>query len=657
MSNCKCKYPHLFEPIMLGNTLFRNRIFASPTGYQSLSTDGVLPNIAPYYYARKAMGGAASVASCELIVDGELGRGSIRHVCMDDPATHMSLCRVANAINRYGAVATAELQHAGMYANRSLSFMGAQSRGVAYGPVECELDGRKILAMDEETIERTIQKYAEAAALAKRSGFGMILIHGGHGWFLQQFLSPNMNTRTDKWGGPSIENRARLAVSICDAVRKAVGPGFPIEFRMSGSECYEGGYDIEEGIAIAKQLEGHVDLIHVSAGSHEVKEVFTVTHPAMFLGEGPNVKFAAEIKKHVKTPVATVGALGDPEMMEEIIASGKADVIEIARSLIADPDLPTKIRTGREDLIRPCMRCLACFTNEILLGEKFCAVNHESGYEIEHKHELPKAEVKKRVLVVGGGIGGMEAAITCATRGHEVILCEKTNELGGKILCEKNVPFKRNLDRYIQYQRRRIANSDIDLRMNTAVDADYANEVNADVIIASLGTNPLVPPIPGIDREGVLVSEYAYTHVEEIGKKVVILGAGLVGLELAAYLGALGRDVSVVEMMPQINDGGNFLHAEGLMIELEKRKVDVNLNTKALEITEKGVKCMGPEGEVFFEADTVIHALGQVPLREEALALGFCASEFYMIGDCVAPRTIQNATNTAFEIANNIGRF
>ncbi|MBQ8263592.1 MAG: FAD-dependent oxidoreductase [Oscillospiraceae bacterium] len=426
---------------------------------------------------------------------------------------------------------------------------------------------------------------------------------------------------------------------------------------MSGSECYEGGYDIEEGIAIAKQLEGHVDLIHVSAGSHEVKEVFTVTHPAMFLGEGPNVRFAAEIKKHVKTPVATVGALGDPEMMEDIIASGKADVIEIARSLIADPDLPTKIRTGREDLIRPCMRCLSCFTNEIMVGEKYCAVNPESGYEIEHKHELPKAEVKKRVLVVGGGIGGMEAAITCANRGHEVILCEKTDELGGKILCERDVPFKRNLDRYIKYQRRRIANSSIDLRMNTAVTPEYADEVDADVIIASLGTHPLVPRIPGIDGKGVLVSEYAYTHVDEIGKKVVILGAGLVGLELAAYLGALGREVTVVEMMPQINDGGNFLHAEGLMIELDKRKVQVNLNTKAVEIGPEGVKCEGPEGECFFPADTVIHALGQVPLREEALALQFCAPEFYMIGDCVAPRTITAATNTAFEIANSIGRF
>ena len=652
------KYPHLFSPIRLGNTLFRNRIFASPTGYPNTDTSGEMPLEAAYYYARKAQGGAASVSTGELIVDGELGKGSIRHCCIDNPDTYMGLCRIANAITRHGAVATAELQHAGMYANRNLAFFGASSRGVAYGPVECQVADRIIQPMDEEMIQMTIRKYAEAAATAKRAGFGMILVHGGHGWMLQQWLSPNMNTRTDKWGGPSVENRCRLAVEICDAIRKEVGPGFPIEFRISGSECYEGGYGIEEGIAIAKQLEGHIDLLHVSAGSHEVKEVFSVTHPRMFLGEGPNVKYAAEIKKHVSTPVATVGALGDPEMMEEIIASGQADVVEIARSLFADPDLPLKARTGREDEIRPCMRCLYCFSNEIMVGEKYCAVNPEVGFEHEYKHGIPKAEVSKKVLIAGAGIGGMQAAISCSKRGHKVILCEKTGEFGGKIRCEKDVPFKRNLDRYIQLQKRTILKDEnIEVRLNTAVTPEYAESVGADVIIAALGTHPLVPKIPGIDRKGVLVSEYAYTHPEEIGENVLILGAGLVGLELADYLALLGRKVTVVEMQPQINDGGNFLHAEGLMVELRNHGVAVHLNTKAEEITEHGVRCSTKDGEVTYEADTVVHALGQVPLQEEALALQFCAKEFYMIGDCVAPKTIGNATATAFEIANSIGRF
>ena len=651
------KYPHLFEPIRLAGTLFRNRIFAAPTGYQNMSGNSVLPGEAPYYYARKAMGGAASVATCELIVDGELGRGGVNHVCLDNPRGHRVLGRVANAISRYGAVATAELQHAGMYANRDLSFMGAASKGTAYGPVDMDLDGRHIQAMTEEQIERTIEKYAQAAATVKSLGFGMVLIHAGHGWFLQQFLSPQLNTRKDKWGGPDIENRARITVAICDAIRKAVGPKVPIEIRISGSECYEGGYGIEEGIAFSKQLEGHVDLIHVSAGSHEVDEVFAVTHPSMFLGDGPNVKYAAEIKKHVQTPVATVGALGEPDMLEEIIASGQADVVEMARSLIADPDLPLKIRTGKEDEIKVCMRCLSCFSSEIAFGEKYCAVNPASGYEHEFKHELPKADVPKKVLVVGGGIGGMEAALTCSRRGHQVILCEKSGELGGNILCEKNVPFKKKLDEYIRGQIRAVKRAPIDVRMNTEVTPEYAESVEADVIIAALGARPIKPNIPGIDGKNVLGAEYAYTHPEEAGQNVVILGAGLVGLELGIYLSILGHSVKVLEMMDAINDGGNFLHASGLRVELKKRNVDVHLKTKALEITESGVIGETESGQEMFTADTVIYAVGQRPLQDEASALRFCAPEFYMIGDCVSPKNITNATSAAFEISNSIGRF
>ena len=217
--------------------------------------------------------------------------------------------------------------------------------------------------MTEEIIERTIQKYIDAALLAKKCGFGMVLVHAGHGWMLHQFLSPITNTRNDKWGGPDIENRSRLLLSIVDGIHKACGAGFPVEVRISGSECYDGGYDIENGIAIAKQLDGHADLIHVSAGNHEVEEVFAVTHPSMFLDDGCNVHLAAEIKKHVNTPVATIGALSDPGLMEEILASGKADVVELGRELLADPDFPNKIRTGHEDKARKCMRCLSCFSS------------------------------------------------------------------------------------------------------------------------------------------------------------------------------------------------------------------------------------------------------------------------------------------------------
>lgn len=651
------KYPHIFEPIRLGGVLFRNRIFASPTGYQNVAGDNTLPEGAAAYYGRKALGGAASVATCELIVDGELGRGGANHIAIDDPRSYASICRVAHAVSIHGAVATAELQHAGMFANRTPAFLGAKGFGPAYGPVERMVGERLVPEMPEEIIERTIDKYVQAALTAKRAGFGMVLIHAGHGWMLHQFVSPILNTRDDKWGGAPIENRARLTVEICKAIKRACGRNFPIEVRISGSECYDGGFDIENGIAFAQQLDGVCDLIHVSAGNHEVDEVFGVTHPSMFLGEGPNVKFAAEIKKHVKTPVATVGAIGEASMMEEILASGQADVVEMARALLADPDLPIKLRTGREEEIKPCLRCMSCFSTEMTCGEPYCAINPETGRELEMMNMIAPPAVKKKVLVVGGGIGGMQAALTCAERGHEVILCEKTDRLGGTILCERDVPFKQRLDLYLKRQAAAVRRADIDLRLNTEVTPEYAESVKADVIIAATGARPVKPPIPGIDGENVLGAEYAYTHTDDVGQSVCILGAGLVGLELGIYLAILGRTVQVVEMAPEINDGGNFLHAICLRTELKKRQVKVDLNTRAMEIRPDGVLCRQEDGEKFFPADTVIYAVGQRPESDAALALRFSAPEFYQLGDCVSPKNITNATGAAFQIARDIGRY
>ena len=649
-------YPHLFEPIKLAGTLFRNRLFASPTGYQDIKNDGLLTEGAVAYYERKAMGGVASVATCEGIVDGELGKGGDYHVCLDNPFTLHSLARVAHAIRRHGAVASQELQHAGMYANRNLSIMGAASKGIAYGPVEYELDGRTILPMTEEIIERTIGKFADAAAFAKQCGFSMVTVHAGHGWLLHQFLSPALNTRTDKWGGKSIENRARITVAICDAIRKRVGLDFPIEIRISGSECYEGGYDIDEGIAFSRLLDGHVDLIHVSAGSHEVEEVFAVTHPSMFLPDGCNVKFAAEIKKHVKTPVATVGALGDPDLMEEIVASGQADIVEMARALIADPDLPVKIRTGRISEIRKCMRCLACFSSELDNGQDYCAINPEAGRDLELKYDIPMAKVSKKVLIAGGGIAGMQAALTLSERGHGVILCEKSGRLGGTLRCEEKVPFKKNLGYYLDSQAKAIEKADIDLRLNTEVTPEYADSVNADVIISAMGARPVKPRIAGIDGKNVLGAEEAYINPEKTGGTAAILGGGLVGIELAIYLAMLGKKVTVIEMLDKISDGGNFLHVLGLKTEIKRLGIRLHLGTKAKEITEQGVLCDTAGGDRFFPADTVIYAVGQKALSDEASALRFCAPEFYQIGDCVTPLNIMNATGTAFTIARNIGR-
>jgi hypothetical protein len=401
--------------------------------------------------------------------------------------------------------------------------------------------------MPEEIILETIGKFADAAQTARHCGYGMVTVHAGHGWLLNQFLGPQ-NNRRDKWGG-SMENRARFVVAIVENIKKKCGQGFPVCVRISGSEIFEGGYDIDYGKAIACQLDGHCDLINVSVGAHEAPTVFTNTHPSMFLEDGVNVKYAAEIKKAVRhTKIAAVGALAEPALMEEIIASGKADVVMLCRQLMADPDTPVKAQAGREREIRKCIRCFECFSSHFMRLTSVCAINPEIGFERETKYADPAARCRKKVLVAGGGVAGMQAALTAAGRGHAVVLCEKSGMLGGALRCERKVPFKQNLQKYLDQQSDLIESSDIDLRLHTEVTPALAQALRPDVIIAAFGARPLVPSIPGIDGKNVLSAEYAFLHAEETGQKVVILGGGLSGLELAIYLSGLGKKVTVMEM-------------------------------------------------------------------------------------------------------------
>jgi 2,4-dienoyl-CoA reductase-like NADH-dependent reductase (Old Yellow Enzyme family)/thioredoxin reductase len=676
----ECKYPHLFSPIQLGNTVFRNRFFAAPVGYVYHSSRNYPIEETIAFYERRAFGGAATVNIGSAMVDSKRGAMGVVELHLDDPTALPPLYRLASVINRHGAVATIELQHTG--AN---SYISAKRGNQIYGAVDgLNPLGEFVPEMPEAVIEETIEAYANAAAFAKFCGFGMVTIHAGHGWLLNQFLDPKVNNRKDQWGG-SLENRCRFPIAIIDRIKQKCGRGFPVDIRISGAMCYEGGYGIDEGIAIAKQLDGKADLIHVSAGSHEMAEVFTITHPSMFLPDGVNVKYAAEIKKHVKTPVATVGALGDPELMEEIIASGKADVVMAARALLADPDMPQKAREGKTDEIRPCLRCFACFAGVVTKRQYVCAVNPEVGFEQECRHELPPT-VKKTVLVVGGGVAGMQAALTASQRGHKVILCEKSDRLGGVLRCEEKVPFKKLLSDYLNYQARMISRAPIDVQMGTEVTPEFAKAVGADVIIAALGARPVIPEIPGIRGKNVLGAEEVYYHLERTGKNVVIIGGGLVGIELGIFLSGLGRKVTIIEMMEALSDGGNTVHGLALINEIKKYGIQVSTVTRATEINEKGVigeyvgstftlppcptvqaavlqsssfgrvvRAEAEEGsKKLFEADTVIYATGQQPLHDEADALHFCAPEFHQIGDCLTPKNIQQATGMAFTVARDI---
>jgi NADPH-dependent 2,4-dienoyl-CoA reductase/sulfur reductase-like enzyme len=312
---------------------------------------------------------------------------------------------------------------------------------------------------------------------------------------------------------------------------------------MSGSELFEGGYDLEEGCRIAQALEDLVDLIHVSAGSYQFG--FFNTHLPMFAPHGNNVYLAAEIKKHVRKPVATIGAINDPKMMEEIIASGKADVIYMARELLADPFLPNKVVAGQEDKIVKCLRCFTCMAERPVTGTRRCAVNPLIGREFEGMEVTP-AWKSKKVLVAGGGVAGLKAAITAAQRGHQVILCEGSKALGGILKSEQAIDFKHEMYELGLTLEKQARAEGVEIRLNTRVTPEYVQREQPEALILAVGSKPIVPPLPGIDGDNVVVVNDYYLEREKVGDTVVVLGGGLAGCECAVHLAQEGKTVQTV---------------------------------------------------------------------------------------------------------------
>ena len=654
MVNAFKTFPNLLSTVKAGGIMFRNRMFCAPTGHADIVYEGQPSLDAVMYFERKAIGGAATVTCCEVAVDPvEFNDG--RWPREITKPNNYNYPRLAGAVSRHGAVPVVELQFAGVMSR----FRGSKRDDPAWGPVDMTMpNGQKVIAMTDERMHEVIEGFGKAALAAKLAGFGMVCVHGAHGWGLQQFMSPVMNVRTDKWGG-NTENRCRFAVMAIDEIHRVCGSDFPVEIRISGTEITKGGYGIDEGCRIAEQLDGHADIIHVSVGSVvSSAESFARTHLSMFYPQGRNVEYAAKIKKHVKKSlVGTVGGLSDPYFMEDVLAYGKADIVYMARELICDPDMPNKVRKGVPEDVRKCMRCLQCFHEGLHHGDFFCAINPETSRERENYYALP-APVKQRVLVIGGGIAGMQAALTASRNGHEVLLCEKSGELGGQILCEREVPFKKRLHEYIEQQKKLIDKANIDLRLNTTVTPEYVKNERPDVIIAAVGSEPIVPNIPGVSGANVHQAIEVFKNPALAKGKTVILGAGLVGTELAIYLNSLpGCEVEIVEKLGDISDGGNIFQKRAVEDMILQMNIAIHFNTEAIEITDKGVKCKGPQGEMFLNADTVIHAAGMRPLQEEAIGFNSCAPIFYMIGECRRAANIVYATSSAYTAAKYIGRY
>ena len=634
------KFPHLSSPITLGRTTFRNRIFSAPMGGTDITNDGCIGPKSTAFYELRAKGGAGAVTVSELMVHPATDGSHAYH--LDESILNSLACATytADAIRRHGAIPSLELSHSGQFAGTYMTDKEKQHSLHQWGPSDgVRADGVPVRALPQELIDDIVAAYGHAAGLAKRAGFEMVMIHGGHGWLINQFLSPLFNHRTDRYGG-SLENRTRFAVEVLKSVRAAVGPFFPIEFRMSGAEFAEGGYGLDEGVKIAQAVEPYADLIHVSAGTYQ--KTFGITHPSMFEDHGRNVYLAAEIKKHVAKPVAAIGGLTDPVMMEEIVASGKADVVYMARQLLADPETPRKIEEGRDEEIVHCLRCFTCMAERAATGTRRCTVNPFIGRELDGT-EIQPAPVKKKVVVVGGGPGGLYAAYTAARRGHQVILMEKEGEVGGILKSEQAIPFKKEMYQLAHTYELLARKAGAEIRLNTEATPETVEAEKPDALIIAAGSRPLVPPIKGLDGDNVVIVNNYYKEKDKVGDHVVVFGGGLAGCECAIHLGREGKKVEIVEMRPTLAPDANVRHRPLLLAEIAKTAT-VHTGYKGVEVTQKGILCTDPSGkQVLVPGDTVICALGQRSRTDVVEALRNSAPFVRVIGDAARVSTITNA--------------
>lgn len=644
-------FPNLSSPIQIGNVEFRNRMFSAPMGGTDITADCCIGPASKAFYELRAKGGAGAVTVSECMVHGQTDGSHAYHLDLAVPGSLASFTYTADAIRRHGAIPSVELSHSGQYAGTYLADKSKKESLEQWGVSDTiRPDGIKVRALTQEKIDEIVKAYGDTAGLVKRAGFQMIMVHGGHGWLINQFFSPYFNKRTDGYGG-TLEHRCRFAIEVLKSVRAAVGAGFPIEFRMSGSELFAEGYDLTEGVEIAKMIEAYVDLIHVSAGTYQ--RGFGDTHPSMFKEHGSNVYLAAEIKKHVSKPVATLGGLNDPQQMEEIIASGKADVVEMARALLADPYLPRKVMANKEADIVKCLRCFTCMAERAETTTRRCTVNPVIGRELDGT-EVVLTPSSKKVVVVGGGPGGLKAAQTAALRGHQVILLEKEAQLGGILKSEQAIPFKQEMYQLALTYEKQAKDAGVDIRLNTCGTKECVEALEPDAVIIATGSVPIVPPIQGIDGKNVVIINNYYREKDQVGDDVVVIGGGLAGCEGAIHMAREGKRVSIVEMRDELAPDANVRHRPLLLKELAK-DVTVHTGFTACRINQDGVVCKDQEGrEVLVKGKTIICAVGQRPERSQVEGLVDAAPYVVEIGDCVKASTITTAVYQGYHAALDI---
>lgn len=645
-------YPHLFSPIRIGNIKLKNRIIAAPTSPSMITTEGHFTPEMIAYIEEKAKGGAAVVTYGESIPHSATGKSHNKQLQLDSFGVRQGLTESVRRIHNAGALANIQISHGGMYGGLASVGGDIGTCSVAYGPSEMDMPAGHVHEMPKELIYEIVDSYGRAAKLCKEVGYDMVQVHAAHGWLFNQFLSPHFNHRTDEFGG-SLENRARFLLLALDSVRAAVGPMFPIELRLNGDDFDEQGLHLEDYVEVAKLVDGKVNLFNISCGNHEDPAMFCRTHPSSFFPRGVNVYLSAEIKKHVKSPVACVGSLNDPAQMEEIIASGQADLVEIGRALVADPYIPKKALEGRADDINPCLRCYECFGATGQLEMVKCSVNPTQGQQLQLAEPVAAPEKVKKILVAGGGPAGMEAAITAAKRGHDVTLVEKSGRLGGNLHPAGSAYFKEDIRKLCKVLVKRVDEAGVKVVLNTEVTPEYVREFAPDTLFVAIGSNELKPPIKGIDGDNVIMAIDAELHPEKLGRRVAIMGGGLVGAEAACSFAHEGKEVSIIEMKDDVALEVNSFYRGGLMPHV-KESAKLYVKTKVKEITPQGVLVENADGEFLIEADTVVCALGFRAPYAAVDALCDEADDARIIGDCRNVGQIYHAMDAGFYAARAI---
>ena len=699
-------YESLMSPGTIGGLTLRNRILMTPMGTNLAQSDGVCGERIQAYYEARARGGAGAVIIGVAAIAWPNGACNPNQVAISDDRFIPGLSALAGRVRQHGCRAAIQLQHAGkvavcdMAAGRPMLVPSIPQRTPddmmqALTPAEMNAFVKSFSGdtkieykvATQEDIDWLVQTFAAAADRAKRAGFEAVELHAGHGYILSEFLSPHVNQREDQYGG-SLENRARLLVEVIQAVKTRVGEEFPVWCRIDSKEYrVEGGIVFEDAVETARIAErAGADAIHVSAYANPSSGIgFTeaplVHEPGGYLG------FARDIKKAVSIPVIAVGRI-EPEVAEQVIRAGEADFVAMGRKLLADAELPNKLRDGRDADVRPCIYCYTCVSQIFLNDHVICAVNAETGFE-ESRAITPAAD-PRTILVVGGGPAGMETARVAALRGHRVTLCERSNRLGGTAFFA-SIPYAPN-GGLVEYLEKQVRDLPIDIRLGAEVDADYVDQLQADAVVVASGALREAPPLPGADQDHVfsgdelralMTGDTSTAAVKKlnvlqrlmmfcggllgitrnaewirrlshfwmpVGRRVAILGGGLVGVELAEFLVERGRQVTVIEEDEKFGVELALVRRWQILHGLREHAVVMINKTRVTRIDGKTLTLQGEDGEASIDADTVILASGARGDRSLADTLRARGIETHIAGDCGELGYLQGAMHDGFRV-------